>query len=49
MEGTVVGGWDYVTASYLIVWGSMIAYTVSLFMRRKRAASDSPPPADLEK
>ena len=52
MEGVIEGGWPYVWASYIVVWGGMILYAASVFIRRKRAAQDagpSGPPAQEEK
>ena len=34
MDGVVGGGWGYVWASYIIVWGTLIGYSVSLLRGR---------------
>ena len=33
MTGMIEGGWGYVWAVYLVTWGSLVAYGVSLYMR----------------
>lgn len=38
-EGRIVGGWEYVYASYGIAYASMVAYAVYLWVRRPRAGA----------
>jgi hypothetical protein len=37
--GHVLGGWNYVWASYLLAWGGLTAYAVALYRRRSASAS----------
>lgn len=32
----IQGGWEYVIASYAVVWGGLGLYGISLFMRLKK-------------
>jgi len=43
MEGMIQGGWSYVAASYIVVWGGMIAYVAYLYQTRKRVRLDAEP------
>ncbi len=38
-SGRIVGGWEYVWASYAIAWGGIALYALSLFVRRPKASS----------
>lgn len=40
-SGRLVGGWGYVGACYGITVAAFVLYSVSLWARRPRAASDS--------
>ncbi len=35
--GRIVGGWEYVWASYAITWGGIALYALSLYLRRPGA------------
>jgi hypothetical protein len=37
MTGTIVGGWDYIWAAYLVTWASLAGYGASLVFRARRA------------
>ena len=34
--GHVVGGWEYVWAAYGITWATVIVYSASIFLKRKK-------------
>ena len=34
--GVVTGGWEYVTAAYVLSWAMLVGYTVSLWLRSPR-------------
>jgi hypothetical protein len=36
MNGSIVGGWEYVWAAYLITWASLALYGGSLLFREKK-------------
>ena len=35
--GRIVGGWEYVWASYIVTWVGIVLYAASLFLRRRKA------------
>ena len=35
--GRIVGGWEYVWASYIVTWAGIVLYATSLFLRRRKA------------
>ncbi len=35
--GQLVGGWEYVWASYIVTWVGIVLYAASLFLRRQKA------------
>ena len=37
MNGSIVGGWEYVWAAYLITWAALAVYGGSLLFREKKA------------
>jgi hypothetical protein len=41
-RGRIVGGWEYVWASYAIAWTSVTLYALSLYVRRPRADAQLP-------
>jgi hypothetical protein len=47
MEGTlaqagrIVGGWEYIWASYIITWLGVVLYAASLYWRRRKANTNS--------
>lgn len=43
MDGVIQGGWEYVIASYALVWGGIFLYGASVVLRAKRARSHLPP------
>ena len=43
MDGHIEGGWGFVTAAYIIVWGGVIAYFFSIHFRTRRAELDADP------
>ncbi|MBI5511118.1 MAG: hypothetical protein HY903_20340 [Deltaproteobacteria bacterium] len=44
MNGTIVGGWEYIWAAYLVTWGSLALYALSLVWRARKAKSGEPQP-----
>ncbi len=40
--GTIVGGWEYVWAAYLITWVSLSVYAASLWLRAKKSQAALP-------
>lgn len=46
MSGTVVGGWEFVTAAYVVTLLALCVYTYSVLHRhhseRRRASKDGP-------
>jgi hypothetical protein len=40
-SGVIEGGWDYVYAAYAITWAVIIAYGLSLWIRRPSAMTSS--------
>ena len=42
MTGTVIGGWDFVAAAYIVVYASLIFYGISLVIRDKKSAEETP-------
>ena len=39
-SGVVTGGWGYITASYVVVYVTLVGYAISLFRRRSKAEQD---------
>ena len=39
--GVIQGGWGFVVAAYTVVWGGLLVYATSLFLRRRRSARDA--------
>jgi hypothetical protein len=37
MTGTIVDGWEYVWAAYVIAWMGLVAYSVTLLWRERRS------------
>jgi len=35
MQGMIQGGWELVGAAYAVVWGGLLAYGLSLVVRRR--------------
>ncbi len=48
MIGELQGGWGYVWAAYIVVWGGLLLYGGSLVRRRLSKASMLPPVAGGE-
>jgi len=42
MNGTMVGGWEYVWAAYGITWAALAIYAVSLLWREKKTRGKDP-------
>jgi hypothetical protein len=42
MNGSIVGGWEYIWAAYLITWAALAIYGGSLFVREKKARAKTP-------
>ena len=36
MMGKIIGGWEYVWASYILTWAGIALYGASLFARRRK-------------
>lgn len=34
--GKVIGGWEYIWASYILTWAGIVLYGASLFARRRK-------------
>lgn len=49
MDGVIEGGWEYVIAAYAVVWGGMLAYGVTLWLRARSASAEGAvaPPTSL--
>ncbi len=45
MTGTIIGGWGYVWAAYLITWGALALYGASLVYRDRKSRVSAPPKA----
>jgi hypothetical protein len=41
-EGRIVGGWNYVWMAYGLTWFGLVAYSVSLLIRKLRSSKESP-------
>lgn len=41
--GRVSGGWDYVTAAYVVTWSVLLGYVVSLWLRQRALAPTEEP------
>lgn len=41
--GRVSGGWEYVTAAYVVTWSVLLGYVVSLWLRQRAVASTEEP------
>ncbi len=39
--GTIIGGWGYVWAAYVITWAALGLYGVSLGLRLRKSAASS--------
>jgi heme exporter protein D len=37
--GHVIGGWDYVWGAYAVTWFGLVAFAVSLYVRRSKEQS----------
>ena len=43
MNGTIIGGWEYVWAAYAVTWTALAVYAGSLLWRAKKA-NEKPEP-----